>query len=33
MFSFVVPLQQMPARLSEGDSSLEAACQTDTVEY
>ena len=33
VFSFVLPLQQMAARLSEGDSSLEAACQTEIVEF
>ena len=33
VFSFVLPLQQMAARLSEGESSPEAACPTETVEF
>ena len=34
VFSFVLPLQEMAARLSEeGGSSLEAACQTEILEF
>jgi signal transduction histidine kinase len=33
MFSFVLPLQQVAVRLSEGESSPETAFPTETVEY
>ena len=32
VFSFVLPLQQMAARLSEGENSTRVACPTETVE-